>query len=34
VDTTKTTVEEAVEQVYKLAKERIGNDWGSSSVYR
>lgn len=26
VDTTKTTVEEAVEQVYKLAKERIGND--------
>ena len=26
VDTTKTTVEEAVGQVYKLAKERIGND--------
>lgn len=26
VDTTKTTVEEAVEKVYKLAKERIGND--------
>lgn len=26
VDTTKTTVEEAVEQVYKLAKERIEND--------
>ena len=26
VDTTKTTVEEAVEQVYKLAKEKIGND--------
>ena len=34
VDTTKTTVEEAVEQVYKLAKEKIGNDWGGSSVYR
>ena len=26
VDTTDTTVEEAVERVYKLAKERIGND--------
>jgi len=33
VDTTNTTVEEAVQKVLDLAKERINNGWGSSSVY-
>lgn len=33
VDTTNTTVEEAVQRVLDLARERINNDWGSSSVY-
>jgi len=33
VDTTHATVEEVVDKVYELAKERINNDWGGSSVY-
>jgi len=33
VDTTKTTVEEAVNEVLKLARERISNDWSSCGVY-
>jgi hypothetical protein len=33
VDTTYTTVEEAVEKVYELAKERISNGWSDSGVY-
>ena len=33
VNTTHTTVEEAVNKVYELAKEVIGNDWGGCCVY-
>ena len=33
VDTTDTTVDEAVNKVLCLAKERINNDWGGSGVY-
>ena len=34
IDTTNTTVEEAVNKVLELAKERINNDWSGGSVYR
>lgn len=34
VNTTHTTIEEAVDKVYELVKERIGDDRSSSSVYR
>lgn len=34
IDSTNTTVDEVVNKVLSLVKERVSNDWGSSGIYR